>query len=316
MAVTSFPFNSIVVDGVPDRPANAESLAAYLAGFFGNGIAMQADTALQVEPAGEMDVCIRAGMGNINGKVIIANAAEIITLDTASASLNRIDRVVFRLDEVNRRMEFGVLTGTPAADPVAPELTRGADIYEMCLAEIRVPAGASEILANYITDTRADADLCGIMHSHGAGGILDTVVPIEKGGHGKTTAEEGLLALGGMSKMLLWENASPDSTFPEQEISVDLSDYDEIEVEFRHNSTSTQYFKERIKKGKMCRLVSFANTTNEGAYMRFLARDVTVNETSVAFTGATYKQVNNTAAAAASNISNIPIAIYGIKGVQ
>ena len=316
MAVTSFPFNSIVVDGVPDRPANAENLAAYLGGFFGNGVIMHPDTALKVETSEGMLVQIRAGFGVINGKSIRNDSAHIIALDNASASLDRIDRIIFRLDEAGRYMMFDVLKGTPAADPVAPELTRGADIYEMCLAEIRVPAGASEILANYITDTRADADLCGIMHSHGAGGILDTVVPIEKGGHGKTTAEEGLLALGGMSKMLLWENASPDSTFPEQEISVDLSDYDEIEVEFRHNSTSTQYFKERIKKGKMCRLVSFANTTNEGSYMRFLARDVTVNETSVAFTGATYKQVNNTAAAAASNISNIPIAIYGIKGVQ
>lgn len=162
MAVTFFPFNSIVVDGVPDRPANAENLAAYLAGFFSNGVLMQEDTALKVEAYSGMEVQIHAGMGNINGKTIFANAAEIITLDTASASQDRIDRVVFRLDEANRLMEFDVLTGTPAASPTAPALTQAADVYEMCLAEIRVPAGASEILASHITDTRADESLCGI----------------------------------------------------------------------------------------------------------------------------------------------------------
>ena len=161
MAVTFFPFNSIVVDGVPDRPAKAENLAAYLAGFFSNGVLMQEDTALKVEAYSGMEVQIQAGMGNINGKTILNDAAEVITLDTASASLARIDRVVFRLDEVNRLMEFDVLTGTPASSPIAPALTQTADVYELCLAEIRVPAGASEILASYISDTRTDAELCG-----------------------------------------------------------------------------------------------------------------------------------------------------------
>lgn len=182
MAVTFFPFNSIVVDGVPDRPANAENLAAYLAGFFSNGVLMQEDTALKVEAYSGMEVQIHAGMGNINGKTILNDAAEIIILDTANASLARIDRVVFRLDEVNRLMEFAVLTGTPAASPVAPALAQGADVYEMCLAEIRVPAGASEILASYITDTRADAELCGVA------AIPAHIQELKYGGTSATTA--------------------------------------------------------------------------------------------------------------------------------
>ena len=145
MAVTFFPFNSIVANGVPDRPANAENLAAYLSGFFSNGVVMQEDTALRVVASSGMNVQINAGMGNINGKTILNDAAKIVPLAAANASQSRIDRVVFRLDEVNRLMEFDVLTGTPASSPTAPALTRTPEVYEMCLAEIRIPAGRSMV---------------------------------------------------------------------------------------------------------------------------------------------------------------------------
>ena len=190
MAVTFFPFNSIVVDGVPDRPANAENLAAYLAGFFSNGVVMQNDTALQVEASSGMNVQIHAGMGNINGKTIINDAAEIVTLAVANVSLARIDRVVFRLDEANRLMEFDVLTGTPATSPTAPALTQSADVYELCLAEIRVPAGTTSIEASHITDTRLNAALCG------EASIAPHMQPIKHGGTGASTTEEALANLG------------------------------------------------------------------------------------------------------------------------
>lgn len=159
MAVSYFPFNSVVVDGKPDRPANAESLAAYLASFFSNGVLMHDDTALQVKASSGMNIQILEGVGNINGKTILNDAAEILTLEAASASLSRIDCIVFRLDETNRLMEFGILKGTPSAAPAAPALTQTAGVYELCLAEVRVPAGATSIAQNYITDKRSSATL-------------------------------------------------------------------------------------------------------------------------------------------------------------
>lgn len=190
MAVTYFPFNSIVVDGVPDRSANAETLAAYLAGFFGNGVLMQEDTSLQVAPSGGMNVQIRAGVGNINGKTIINDAAEIVTLAASNASLARIDRVVFRLDERNRLMEFDVLTGTPASSPKPPTLTQTAAIYELCLAEIRIPAGATIIAANYITDTRLNPSLCGVSS------VAPHMQDVKYGGTGAATIEDALANFG------------------------------------------------------------------------------------------------------------------------
>lgn len=161
MAVTFFPFNSVMVNGAADRPANAESLAAYLAAFFSNGVLQQSETSLKVEPAGGMNVQVHAGAGCINGKAILNDAAEVITIEAASASQDRIDRVIFRLNEADRLMEFDVLKGTSGSSPEAPELTRTADIYELCLAEVNIPAGATEITASRITDTRIDTELCG-----------------------------------------------------------------------------------------------------------------------------------------------------------
>ncbi|MGN0695023.1 MAG: hypothetical protein ACI4LK_08985 [Lentihominibacter sp.] len=160
MSKISFPFNSIVIGGVADRAANAEDFAAYFKGLIKNGVLFK-DTALKVTPGSGMILNVQAGTAYINGKIYANDEAESITIETASASLSRIDRVILRLDEVNRTINVSVLKGTAASSPTAPALTQGSDVYELCLAEVRVPAGATSLQAGYITDKRSDPNLCG-----------------------------------------------------------------------------------------------------------------------------------------------------------
>ena len=387
MAVTFFPFNSIVVDGVPDRPANAENLAAYLAGFFSNGVIMQEDTALKVEAYSGMEVHIYAGVGNINGKTIINDATEIVTLATANASLDRIDRVVFRLDEVNRLMEFDVLTGAPASDPVAPELTQGADVYELCLAEIRVPAGASEILASHIKDNRADVELCGAAnipkHIHntaedrqninfiGANPIASLEEDTSENWAKLGTGIAGYSTLGmitdqpsqygilvnqvygdtvfqkwcgtnvngvwyrrgnrngwqgtwirvldektGTQKKLLWSNASPGSSFAAQNPNgLDVTGYDEVEIECRTTTASSFYWTTTIKKGRSGQIIGWAQQGSDGVSTLLLSRQVVVSTSTVTFRDAEQKNID-TKAVTTSNSNLIPVKVWGIKGVQ
>lgn len=160
MSKMYFPFNSVVIGGVADRAANANDFAAYFKGLIKNGV-LFGSASLKVAIDSGMSVKAQAGTAYINGKIYANDEAESITLDTASASLARIDRVVLRLDETSRLIEVAVLKGTPASSPTAPAITQEADIYELCLAEIRIPAGATSIAASYITDTRSDTEVCG-----------------------------------------------------------------------------------------------------------------------------------------------------------
>lgn len=162
MAITYFPFNSVMVNGKPDRAANAETLALYLKTFFTDGIVLHSSTALQVKAKTGLTVAIQPGTAFVDGRIMYSSAVEEFTLDQSSGVLNRIDRVILRLDYSNRLMKFLVLKGEEGSEPTAPALTRSADIFDMCLAEVYIGATVTEITQPNISDTRANSNVCGI----------------------------------------------------------------------------------------------------------------------------------------------------------
>ena len=295
MAVSFFPFNSIVVNGVADRAANAENLAAYLAGFFSDGVIMDEDTALQVKVDSGMRLQILAGTGVINGKTILNTTAASITIEAASATLKRIDRVIFRLDENNRLMEFDVLKGTAASSPTAPALTRSGGIYEMCLAEVLVPAGATSILASYITDTRADKNLCG---SAAASAI-----------------ESAIKQLNAVEITKVWGNASLISNFPAQSIPVDLSDADLIIYQACYATDTTNVI-ETTFVAPNSRIITRVLASAAYANVGYNTRIINFENSQIVFEDNYLKQINTASGGTKNDKYNIPLAAYKVKGVQ
>jgi hypothetical protein len=55
------------------------------------------------------------------------------------------------------------LTGTFSSSPIAPQITRSAEQYDLKIAEISIPAGTTAITQSLITDTRLDNAVCGIV---------------------------------------------------------------------------------------------------------------------------------------------------------
>lgn len=141
-----------------------------------------ADEDFAVTANGDLTVSVSAGQAWVHparfrGRSIIMEQPETVTLTAADAVRSRIDRLVLRYDAAARKTSLQVLEGTPdSASPTAPEITRTALVYDLCLAEIRRPAGSTEVTAADITDTRADEGVCGVMRDGVTGIPTETLL--------------------------------------------------------------------------------------------------------------------------------------------
>lgn len=157
--IITYPENGITYD--------ADDASGYLSTRL-SGV-YSADEDFAVTANGDLTVTVSAGQAwvrpaRFRGRSIILEQPETVTLTAADTVRSRIDRLVLRYDAAAKKTSLAVLTGTPdSASPTAPEITRTALVYDLCLADIRRPAGSTEVTAADITDTRADEAMCGVM---------------------------------------------------------------------------------------------------------------------------------------------------------
>lgn len=169
MAELYFPFAS--VSG--DRKVGPEIYERMLGDMFTAGVFPRGEM-LAVAPASGMQITLKTGGAVLirtdatsagpRGYLYSNTAAQTLTCNVADGVAGRIDAVVLRWSRTARSVTAAIVTGTPAATPTAPAPTRTADTWEMCLAQISVAAGTTEITAAQITDTR-ETELCGIASS-------------------------------------------------------------------------------------------------------------------------------------------------------
>ena len=165
----SYPFTSQVTyddEGLPlyDRAVDSAFLRKVFAAYFSDGVFYNPTNALQVVAGTGMQVQVNPGICHIQGAMGIEPNLRTLSL-TAAGSQPRIDTVVARLDlsQAVRSIELYVKTGTPAASPSAPSLTRDSTIWELGLANISVGANVGTISQSNITDTRLDTSRCGMV---------------------------------------------------------------------------------------------------------------------------------------------------------
>ena len=172
MAQRSGFFNALNIGGVYDKKYNAEDYSDNLAIVISNGVLRSNADDLKVTASG-LNISVNAGHGWIKGKWYVNDSAYAIQTVSPPLSNSRIDRVVLRYDISLsvRNISLQYIQGTAAASPVAPALTRNDTVYDLCLAEINVNAGATAVT---ITDTRGDADLCGWVYSVSGDGSFFT----------------------------------------------------------------------------------------------------------------------------------------------
>ena len=157
--IITYPENGVTYD--------ADDASGYLSTRL-SGV-YSADEDFSVTANGDLTVTVSAGQAwvrpaRFRGRSIILEQPETVTLTAADTVRSRIDRLVLRYDAAAKKTSLTVLTGTPdSASPTAPEIIRTALVYDLCLADIRRPAGSTVVTAADITDTRADEAVCGVM---------------------------------------------------------------------------------------------------------------------------------------------------------
>lgn len=102
-------------------------------------------------------------------------------------------------------------------------------------------------------------------------------------------------------RKLLWTNPNPTSSFAAQTISLDLSDYDEVEIEAKQLASGSIIQLCRVGIGKQTKCLF-----RDGNANNFYTRTFIVSASSVQFGDAYYN-------ATLTNTDCVPTAIYGIK---
>lgn len=154
-----FPFTSVA----GDRQYSSSEWRNYFGTLFSNGVVMNNANDLAVKPQASPNktVYVDTGVSVINGAMRILTETVNLTLADNASGNPRIDRIVSRLNYTDRKIEFAVKQGTPAASPEPPALTRTSSVWEISLAQIVLINGYTTITATEIADERIDENVCG-----------------------------------------------------------------------------------------------------------------------------------------------------------
>ena len=142
-------FNS--VNG--DRVYGANDLNNFFEGIVSDGVFRKFKREMEVTAPGGMAVRVLPGKAICMEKYIHITAAEDITVESGNAQ-PRYDAVVISVSLDDREGYLYIKKGEEAATPEPPALYDNDTVKEMALAYIYVPANATEILAENITDRR------------------------------------------------------------------------------------------------------------------------------------------------------------------
>lgn len=158
-----------IAPGVFDREYVESDFAKYFGSVLSSGLLhVNNDPNLVVSvESGTMNTVVTSGGAIIKGHLYENTSPLTLTHSIPEPTLDRIDRIVLRLDLRNksRFIRLFVKEGESSLTPVAPELQRDTFIHELSLAQIKVRKNTVQLLGSDITDERLEESLCGLVHS-------------------------------------------------------------------------------------------------------------------------------------------------------
>lgn len=137
-----------------DRTYSAKEFSRFFDGILNDGVFGDIGDAFKVTPGSGSGLNVNVGTGRAwFNRTWTYNSGDMsLAISTAEPTLNRIDTIAIIIDEPTRTNSISVIKGTPAANPVAPTLTKTAEHFEYRLSDVYIAANATSISANNITN--------------------------------------------------------------------------------------------------------------------------------------------------------------------
>ena len=134
-------FNSTETD---IREYQASEFAEYFSRFLSDGIYTENGLmGLKVSTVNGFNIKVSPGYAFVRGYMYKNDADISFTLDSSDTVLDRIDRIVLKLDVVNRTMNIQLKKGEMGSTPTPPELADDASVKELPIAQIRINKNAT-----------------------------------------------------------------------------------------------------------------------------------------------------------------------------
>lgn len=152
MTEWSFPF----ADNNGDRAYSDTDFAKFFSAWFANGVFINVGGGLKVSGSTNgMNVTLKNGAANINGRVYYLNDDQAFSVPVASNSQDRTDSIVIRLDLASR-----VINAVYKQSDTT--VTRNDNVTELQIAKILVPRSSTSVLESNISDMRPNDTVCGL----------------------------------------------------------------------------------------------------------------------------------------------------------
>lgn len=140
-----------------DHEYGQEEFSRYFDSIYQSGISVNDDGELSFNVYGVGNtLTVGKGFAIIKGFYLYNDSNKIINLER-DFNYDRIDRLVIRLNISTSKVSLEIKKGNPGSNPNKPNLQRDNLIYELGLAEIRIPRNGSI----YIKDERYSPSACG-----------------------------------------------------------------------------------------------------------------------------------------------------------
>lgn len=158
MAETSGFFDAEFNEGTQeyDLVYLSSQFASYFSLFVKSGVFGSPTNQLKVTGGAGMMVNVAPGWAFIKGYWYNLDESMSLPVPSNASASSRVDSVICRWDSAARKISVIYQAGST-------RLVRDGSYYDLQLAEIIVPAGASVVLSSNITDMRTNESVCGFV---------------------------------------------------------------------------------------------------------------------------------------------------------